>query len=145
VPRIEVTTVIDASPAVVWDHIADVRTHTEWMADAEAIRLSSERTEGPGTTFDCDTRVGPVVLTDRLEITEWVPGEAMGVRHTGLVTGEGRFTLVPVSGGRTRFTWAETLEFPWSMGGAVGGAVAARVLGRIWRANLDRLRVMLGG
>ena len=49
-----------------------------------------------GGVLECDTVVGPVRLTDHMAITEWVPGEAMGVRHTGLVTGEGRFTLTPV-------------------------------------------------
>jgi hypothetical protein len=135
-PRIEVTTVLDAPPAEVWDRIADVRTHVDWMADAEAIRLSSDQHEGRGTTFECDTRLGPFRLTDRMEITEWQPGAAMGVRHTGLVTGEGRFTLEPVSGGRTRFTWTETLRIPWWLGGPVG----APVLRRVWRGNLARLQ-----
>ena len=28
-----------------------------------------------GTTFDCDTKIGPFALTDRMEITEWVDRE----------------------------------------------------------------------
>ena len=47
-----------------------------------------------------------------MEITEWRPGRAMGVRHVGLVTGTGRFTLRKARGGRTRFTWTERLRFP---------------------------------
>lgn len=131
---------LDEPPAVVWARIADVRTHVDWMADAEAIRITSERREGVGTTFECDTVVGPIRLVDRMEITDWVPEQCMGVRHTGLVTGEGRFTLAPVSGGRTRFTWREELRFPWWLGGALGAAAGAPVLRRIWRRNLDHLR-----
>ena len=61
-----------------------------------------------------------------MEITEWEPERAMGVRHDGLVTGTGRFTLEPLDDGRrTRFTWEEELTFPWWLGGprrrALGG------------------------
>ena len=75
-----------------------------------------------------------------MEITEWAPGKAMGVRHTGLVTGTGRVTLKKATGGRTQFQWKEKLVFPWWMGGRLGAAVGAPILARIWRANLARLR-----
>ena len=45
------------------------------------------RRSGVGTRFECDTKIGPITLTDVMEITEWKPGKAMGVRHTGLITG----------------------------------------------------------
>jgi uncharacterized protein YndB with AHSA1/START domain len=139
-PRIEVDTTIAATPDAVWAAIEDIGTHVEWMADAEAIRFLTDQTSGDGTTFDCDTKVGPFSLTDRMTITAWVPGESMGVRHTGLVTGEGRFTLTDLGDGRTRFAWAEELRFPWWMGGPLGGAAGAPVLRRLWRGNLQRLK-----
>jgi hypothetical protein len=112
------------------------------MADATEIRFESEQVQGVGTTFLCDTKIGPITLTDRMEITEWVPGAAMGVRHSGIVTGTGVFTLEPLAGGtRTRFTWTESLEFPWYFGGRLGEVVAGRlVLGPLWRRNLKRLK-----
>lgn len=141
--RIQVTTVIDAPPDEVWARIEDVGTHTEWMADAEEIRFTSDRRRGRGTTFECDTKVGPLRLTDEMAITAWEPGRAMGVRHEGIVTGAGQFTLEGVSGGRTRFTWHEELTFPWWMAGRAGAAVGAPVQKRIWRSNLDRLRALV--
>src|SRR6476660_1480730 len=98
------------------------------MLDAEAIRFTSRRTSGKGTTFDCDTRIGPFRLTDRMEITEWRRNKVMGVTHHGLVTGTGRFTLRRWRHGRTRFAWEERLTFPWWMGGPVGGLVGGRAL-----------------
>ncbi|MDZ7675046.1 MAG: SRPBCC family protein [Acidimicrobiales bacterium] len=144
-PRILVSTVIDAPPEEVWASIEDVSTHTEWMADAVAIRFVSDRTSGVGTTFECDTKVGPFSLTDVMEITEWQPGKAMGVRHVGLVTGDGVFTLAPIRRrgrrtGRTRFQWTERMQFPWWMAGPAGGFVAKPVLRRIWKGNLRRLK-----
>jgi hypothetical protein len=133
---------INATPAQVWDSVEPVERHVDWMHDAVAIRFTGEQTRGVGTEFLCDTKVGPLRLVDRMEITEWVPGDVMGVRHTGLVTGSGRFTLAAIDlGRRTRFTWAEELVFPWWMGGPVGAFVGGKVVLRaIWRRNLRGLR-----
>lgn len=141
--RIQVSVVIEAPPPVVWASLADISSHVQWMADAEAITITSTPggEPGVGTTFDCLTRLGPIKLTDRMEVTEWTPGRVMGVRHTGVVTGTGRFVLAAAPGGATAFTWAEELTFPWWMGGPVGGFVGGRiVLGAIWRRNLANLK-----
>lgn len=132
----------DATPARVWEVVEPIERHVDWMHDAVAIRFVSEQTRGTGTEFLCDTKVGPIKLVDRMEITEWVPGEVMGVRHTGLVTGVGRFTIEPIDlGRRTRFTWAEDLTFPWWMGGPIGAWVGGKVaLGPIWKRNLRNLK-----
>ncbi len=139
---IVVSTEIDATPARVWEVVEPVERHVDWMHDAVAIRFTTEQTRGAGTEFLCDTKVGPIELVDRMEITEWVPGEVMGVRHTGLVTGVGRFTIEPIDlGRRTRFTWAEDLTFPWWMGGPIGAFVGGKVALRpIWKRNLRNLK-----
>ena len=140
--RIRVGVEIDATPEQVWQVVEPVERHVDWMHDAVAIRFTGEQTRGVGTEFLCDTRVGPFKLVDRMELTEWEPGQAMGVRHTGMVTGEGRFTLTPIDlARRTRFTWEESLRFPWWMGGPVGAFVGGRiVLAAIWRRNLRGLK-----
>lgn len=140
--RIRVGVEIDATPERVWQVVEPVERHVDWMHDAVAITFTTEQTRGVGTTFVCDTKVGPLRLADRMELTEWVPGEAMGVRHTGMVTGSGRFTLTPIDlARRTRFTWEESLTFPWWMGGPVGAFVGGKVvLAAIWRRNLRGLK-----
>jgi hypothetical protein len=142
---IRVSTTIDATPKQVWEVVRHVGHHVEWMADAEAIRFTSHRTSGVGTTFDCDTRVGPFRLTDKMEITRWEPRKAMGVKHVGVVTGTGQFTLKGRRGGRTRFTWAEELVFPWWMGGPFGAVIGGEVLRLIWARNLSRLKAIVEG
>ncbi len=141
--RVTVSVVIEAPPSAVWDEIDDVGRHVEWMADAVAIRFASSKRRGVGTTFDCDTKIGPFRLTDRMEITEWRDRKVMGVRHTGLVTGTGRFTLRRARRGRTRFTWEERLRFPPWMGGPVGALAAKPVMQRVWRGNLQRLKAQV--
>ena len=137
---VEVTTEIDAPVEEVWSHVADIASHTGWMQDAQAIRFTSDQTQGVGTTFEADTRVGPFRVVDPIEVTEWEDGEAIGINHGGVVTGNGRFALHPLPGDRTRFTWTEQLSFPWWLGGPVGSAVAGQVMRLVWRRNLDNLK-----
>lgn len=138
--RIRVRTILDAPPDEVWADIEDIASHVDWMHDAVAIRFLSAQDRGVGTQFECATKVGPIRLTDRMEITEWSPGAAMGVRHAGLVTGVGRFTLRPVRGGRTLFQWKEKLTFPVWLGGPLGALAAKPVLRWVWRRNLRDLQ-----
>lgn len=134
------STTINAPPRAVWRAIEDIESHVRWMDDARAIRVTSRRHQGVGTTFECDTRVGPLTVLDHMEITQWQPRRTMGVRHIGAVSGEGRFTLRSLGPGRTRFTWREQLEFPWWLGGSVGGVVGAEVLRGLWKRNLRNLK-----
>jgi len=140
--RIRVAVSIDAPRRRIWDDVRDIASHVDWMHDAVAIRFTSPKTSGVGTAFDCDTKVGPFRLTDRMEVTEWKPRRVMGIRHVGVVTGTGRFTLRRRGRGgqRTRFTWEERLVFPWWMGGPVGAAVGGQVLRLVWRRNLRALK-----
>ena len=133
--RIRVSTLIPAPPERVWADVRDLASHVEWMADAEAIRFTTSQTSGVGAAFDCETRIGPLRTTDRMEVVEWLEGSVIGVRHVGVVTGTGRFTLTPEGGG-TRFSWDEQLAVPWGL----GGPLAAPVLRFVWRRNLRRLR-----
>jgi hypothetical protein len=147
---------IDATPQRVWDVIEPIERHVDWMADAVAIRFETEQTRGVGTTFLCDTKIGPIRLTDAMEITEWIPAVdagdgavaqdgAMGVKHTGIVTGSGILHVEPLSGGqRTRFTWKEDLDFPWFFGGRLGEIIGGKlILGPIWRRNLRKLKQLV--
>ena len=166
--KIHVGVHIAASPADVWYAIQDVESHTEWMRDAVAIRFLGHQRQGAGTRFVCDTKIGPFSLSDVMEITEWSPGQRMGVRHSGLVAGEGAFTLVKVECGEdeggdsedgretaessdgkdastahTYFQWEEKLRFPWRLGGPVTALAAWPVLRSMWKGNLLRLKARI--
>lgn len=132
---------INASTQRVWEIVEPIERHIDWMADAVAIRFKSEQTRGTGTEFYCDTKVGPIKLVDEMKITSWVPQEAMGVTHTGVVTGTGEFTLEPLSPTSTRFVWTEVLVFPWWLGGKLGALVGGQIVMKaIWRKNLRILK-----
>lgn len=138
--NIRVAIDIDAPPAIVWMAVEAIEDHVDWMADAEAIHFTTDEHRGVGTAFDCETKVGPLRLVDKMRVTEWETARVMGIEHHGLVTGRGRFTLEAIANDRTRFTWTETLTFPAKMGGAAGALAAKPVLTQIWRRNLRRLK-----
>ena len=139
---IRISTVVPAAPSVVWEDLRRIERHVEWMSDAESIRFLTDDTEGVGTRFECVTRLGPLRLIDRMEVTDWRDGVVMGIRHHGVVSGVGQFRLTPLTtpGGEahTRFEWNETLRFPWWMGGPIGAVVARPVLSAVWARNLRR-------
>jgi uncharacterized protein YndB with AHSA1/START domain len=143
---IRVATLIHAPRREVWETVRDIGAHVRWMHDAERIRITSGRHEGVGTTFDCDSRLGPFRLTDRMEVIEWKPGRAMTIRHIGAVRGVGRFSLRRRQrGAATLFVWKEVLRFPWWMGGPVAGAVTAPFFRRMWKRNLRNLKALVEG
>jgi hypothetical protein len=140
--RVHVSVEIDATPAEVWAYIEPIEHHVDWMSDAVAIRFIGEQHRGVGTRYECDTKIGPLKLTDLLEITDWAPGRSMGVIHTGVVTGAGMFTLQPIDlDRRTRFSWTEELRFPWWLAGQIGASIGGRtVLSLMWNRNLKELK-----
>ena len=132
---------IVAPVAEVWNFAEPIERHVDWMVDALSIEFISPQTRGVGTQFDCRTKIGPVRLTDRMEITEWLPPTTMGVRHAGLVAGTGRFTLTETANGSTLFSWHEDLDFPVWLGGRLGEAIGGPlVLKRVWMRNLRTLK-----
>ena len=140
---IDVAVDIDLPPEQVWDYVKDISSHTEWMRDATAIRITSDSAIGAGTTFECDTKIGPFKLVDKMEITEWTDNELMGVRHEGIVSGWGQFSLTPTGDHATTFRWAESLKFPWYLGSRVGQICARPLLRWVWNSNLSQLKKQL--
>lgn len=141
---IRVSVDIAAPVQKVWDIVEPVERHIDWMADAVAIRFQTEQTRGTGTIFFCDTKVGPIKLVDVMTITAWEPGKVMGVKHTGVVTGTGEFTLDAIDASHTRFTWTESLTFPWWLGGPIGAFVGGQIVMKaIWRRNLRELKKLV--
>ena len=95
----------------VWREAADLASHAEWMADAESIEFLTDKRSGVGTQMKVATVVGPLRTNDLMEVTEWREGHSIGVRHSGLVTGTGRFELV-AGGGRDQIQLDRGSDLP---------------------------------
>lgn len=129
---------IPAPRQAVWDEVAVLERHVEWMADAESIEFLGDQQAGTGTRMEVATRFGPFRTKDVMVFTEWDAPVRMAVEHTGLFTGTGAFTLDETPAG-TRFTWSERITFPWWLGGPIGAWFAQPIFGWVWRRNLRRL------
>ncbi len=140
---VTVLVVIHAPLEQVWAAAADLGSHAEWMADAESITFLTARRRGLGTRMEVATRVGPFRTKDVMEVTEWEDRSRIGVRHTGLITGQGAFELEALDPATTKFTWQERLSFPWYLGGPLTARMASPVLAAIWRRNLRGLKQKL--
>jgi hypothetical protein len=139
---IRVELAVEQSPTVVWDELRHIDRHVNWMSDAIRIDFVNDQREGVGTAFNCVTKVGPIVLLDKMTITSWIANATMGVEHRGLIRGRGFFTLSSRGTG-TLITWREELFFPWWMGGTVGALVASPILAALWRKNLRNFAATL--
>lgn len=137
--EIYIDTYINSSPEIIWKSIQNIESHTDWMQDAEKIEFLTDFKEGTGTKFNCLTKVAFIKLNDKMEITEWETNKTMGVTHKGIVSGSGKFSLIPKNNG-TMFSWQENLKYPWYMGGVVGETISKPILKRIWKKNLSNLK-----
>ena len=126
-----------------WADLSRLKTHVEWMADAEHLEFLTDTHLGVGTRFRVATRIGPFRTSDLMTVTVWEPSREMAVTHDGLFNGSGRFVLEPVAGG-TRLLWNETIRFPWYLVGPLGALMARPVLRAIWRGNLRRFAARFG-
>lgn len=127
-----------------WEALADLQSHVEWMRDARSIEFTDDRRRGTGTRMRVLTVIGPLRTNDIMEVVGWEEGEAIEVRHEGVVTGQGRFELA-TEDGATVVTWTESLRFPWWLGGEITAWLARPVLAAVWRGNLRRLEALLTG
>jgi carbon monoxide dehydrogenase subunit G len=136
---LELIVVLAAPLGRVWDELADLGSHSEWMRDAGSIEFVGGQTTGVGTRMRVPTRVGPFRTTDMMTVVEWEEGRSIAVEHLGAVSGLGRFEI-RASGHGTELTWSETLRFPWWLGGRLGAFLARPILRQVWRGNLERFR-----
>lgn len=140
---ITVCTDIAVPPAAVWAAVEHIESHVDWMKDAVSVTFRGSARGGVGAEFDCLTRVGPLQTRDHFVVTQWRPGECMGIEHRGAVTGSGEFRLQPIGDAGTHFCWEEQLRFPWWLGGVIGEQLGKPILARIWRGNLARLKAKI--
>lgn len=135
--NIQVFIDIDRPLPEVWSQVSRLEDHARWMGDVVSITFEEDRTSGVGTTMNVLTRVGPFTTTDVIVVEEWNAPHSIVVSHQGFISGQGAFHLESLDDA-TRFTWSESLRFPWYLGGGITAAAAGPILARIWRGNLQR-------
>lgn len=133
---------IDAPIGVVWARLVEIERQPEWMTDLKTVRVTTAGPTGVGTRAEGEIRILGIPVSDPIEIVEFAPPHRYAIRHDGRFRGDGVITLDTLDGGRrTRVEWAEILVPPILP--HLGSMVQAPILGRIFQADLERLKVLV--
>jgi uncharacterized protein YndB with AHSA1/START domain len=103
----------DLDPARLWDALADLEGHREWMTDIRAFRFLTEQRSGLGTRYVIVVRTGPLRARDHIEVIGWDRPSELAITHRiGPARGEGRFRSgeIRCDGYRRRRSGAEGLS-----------------------------------
>lgn len=145
--RVEERIHIHRPVADVWSVLTDWEGQAGWMLDARSVTVTSSNRSGVGVTLSVPTDIAlGAVVQDEMEVTEWVDGRRIAVRHTGsVITGHGAFELSPTRrpGGEegTIFTWKEAFDAPLGrLGDVVARFVAAPYTAAVFRRSLRALK-----
>ena len=130
---------VDAPVQTVWDVVTDWENQGEWMLGTR-VRVTGGDGRSRGSELAATTGVGPLGVTDTMEIVGWDPPHRATVRHTGtVVRGSGTFTVVERDADRAEFVWSEDLDLPLGALGALGWPVVRPLFAWGLQRSLDDL------
>jgi hypothetical protein len=137
---IEMETVIEAPPSVVWGYLVDWERLDRWMTEATNFRVVSPQREGLGVVAEATIRIGFIKTTDRIRVTGWNPPHLLRLEHLGWVKGEGLMEPLPHSEA-TFLRWLELLKPPWGIVGAIGLRLWKPIMRRRFVRDLRLLKI----
>lgn len=132
---------VDAPIGETWAALVDLARQPEWMTDMKSMEILTPGPLRVGSRATATVRILGITVADPVEVVELAPPHRFGIRHDGLFKGHGLITLDTIDGGRrTRVEWSETLIPPVLPN--LGAVIQAPILGRIFRADLERFRAL---
>jgi uncharacterized protein YndB with AHSA1/START domain len=139
--EVTVTERFELDRARLWDALADLESHREWMTDVRKLRFLTEQRSGVGTRYEIT--VGPLCVRDHIEVITWDRPRELAITHRiGPARGEGRF-LLAVDDAGTRLEWQARFELPWWAGSRLTERLGAPATRRLLTRNLGSLRLWL--
>jgi uncharacterized protein YndB with AHSA1/START domain len=136
--EITVTECFELDRARLWDALADLESHREWMTDVRKLRFLTEQRSGVETRYEIT--VGPLRMRDHIEVIAWDRPRELAITHRiGPARGEGRFRLA-VDGAGTRLEWHARFEIPRWAGGRLAERLGVPATRRLLTRNLGSLR-----
>jgi hypothetical protein len=136
--HIAMSLIINAPIEKVWASVADWEAQGDWMLQTK-VEVTSQIREGVGTAIAAFTGMGKIGIMDHMQVTTWQPPNICDVVHTGpIIKGTGRFELISLDQGSTRFDWSEEILAPRALFLLIAPGLYAGV-----RISLMRLRRQL--
>lgn len=140
--RIERSIDLPCGSEEAWDVLTDWERQADWMADADAVIVTSPAREGVGVRLAVRTRVLEIpAFTETIEVTVWEPPATLTIDHGPPLRGRGTWSLEPIPDG-TRFTWTEEVELATPAGRLLSAGYAP-VLGVLLRRSMRGLRASI--
>ena len=140
-PTLKMVIAIDAPIELVWETVADIERQPLWMREMRSVRVLTPGPVGVGTRGEADVRVFLAGVVDAVEVDEYDPPVAFGIRHVGAFAGSGRISLEALDARRTLVRWDERLIPPLVPN--LGQLIQKPILGAIFQADLERLKEMV--
>ncbi len=142
-PPLRTSTIVEAPPDRVWAVLADIERQPEWMTDLRSVQIETPGPVGVGTRAVGTVCIAGICVRDPIEVTAFEPPTRFAVEHRGRFRGHGTFIIADLGDGASRVVWDEVLAAPllpraWWL-------AARPILGRVFRADLARLRARAEG
>ncbi len=135
---VELESVLEAPPDVVWRAITDWERQGEWMLEASDFVVVSDEREGVDVVAEATVRIAGIATRDRIRVDAWELERRLGIVHLGWVKGRGDLWLEGTPDG-TRLRWREELHPPLGPLGAVGLRLFRPFLVRTFERDLREL------
>lgn len=130
---------IRAPVETVWGMLVDWEHLGAWMLEASNVRVTSQQRDGVGTEVEARVRIGGIATTDSVRVTRWEPPHALGIDHLGWVKGHALIECTPTETG-TRVEWAERLEPPLGVVGALGIRAFKPLMAKTFARDMGALK-----
>jgi hypothetical protein len=140
-PEIRCVETIAAPLQQTWDVAADIARQPEWMHEMKRVEILTPPPIGVNSRGRATVRIFAISTTDDVVITTFTPPHAFGIRHEGRFEGEGLLQFASRDATTTEVNWMEYLRPPLMP--HLGGFLQRPVLRAIFRADLQRLRLLL--
>jgi uncharacterized membrane protein len=133
--RLNESTIVSASPQLIWDYIADPTNALHYMSGVTRWEVIGERRTGLGARYRMLIQVGSAEVGGLIEVVEFSEPRDMAWSSVTGVDQRGRWRLRQVAGGRTRVE----LRFAYGVAGSgITGYIAEHVAAPSLRNHLRR-------
>lgn len=110
--RVEASSHLRVPPEDAWRVLLRWEDQSNWIRDADSVRVLTAQREGVGVRVAVKNRVFNVpMFTEELEVTGWEPPRRLEMTHRSFIRGVGTWELTPEGSG-TRFRWVEDVSLP---------------------------------
>jgi hypothetical protein len=132
----EMSSLIPATPDLVWGLITDWERQGDWMLEARDFEVIGRRRTGVGVEARATVSIAGITTTDTVVVTAWEPEKRLALRHEGWVSGSGEMRLIPTGLSGTTLVWTEQLEPPLGVLGAAGITAFKPIMQRVFDRDL---------